>query len=95
MKQHEPQKRLQDKPDVFPNTSVFFFLSVGLFRQWLRLHAFVSCFSLLFQERVVTYLVYSGKRGAGWRERVIDEEEECFLRPQRYTLANKEAQLAH
>lgn len=94
MKQYEPQKRLQDKPDVLPNTSGLF-VSFFLFRQWLCLHAFVSCFSFLFQGKMVTYLVYSGERGAGWRERVIDEEEERFLRPQRYTLANKEAQLAH
>ncbi len=42
-----------------------------------------------------SYLVYSRERGAGWGKGVVDEEEERFLRSQRHTLADQEAQLAH
>lgn len=42
-----------------------------------------------------SYLIYGGEGGAGWRKGVVDKEEERFLRPQRHTLSNKEAQLPH
>lgn len=42
-----------------------------------------------------SYLIYGGERGAWWGKGVVDEEEERFLRSQRHTLSNKEAQLPH
>lgn len=42
-----------------------------------------------------SYLIYGGERGARWGKRVVDKEEERFLRPQGHTLSNKEAQLPH
>lgn len=42
-----------------------------------------------------SYLIYGGEWGARWGEGIVDEEEERFLRPQRHTLSNKEAQLPH
>lgn len=42
-----------------------------------------------------SYLIYGGEGGARWGKGVVDEEEECFLWPQRHTLSNKEAQLPH
>lgn len=42
-----------------------------------------------------SYLIHGGEGGAGWGKGVVNEEEECLLWSQRYTLANQKAQLAH
>lgn len=42
----------------------------------------------------IHYLVECSHRSTGWRDDIVDEEEEGVLRPQMYALSNQEVELS-